>query len=66
MGPLEIFLRRLFGIDPGLSDVSARTERLAATMNGDTRWMLTCRPKIEQEIIECDDDNTYKRVKNGS
>lgn len=64
MKPLEIFLKRIFGIDPELTRAAKRTDELTATINGDTRWMLSCRPKI-QDKIECDDGFIYKKDYNG-
>ena len=60
MGPFEILLRRIFRLDPELQNAAERTRRMAAVVDGDRTWMLTCRPRIEKKI-ECDDGNTYKR-----
>ncbi len=62
MNPLELFLKRIFGIDPELADAAERTERLRAVVNGDIDWMLTCKYK-ESETIKCDDGNDYQKVK---
>ena len=59
---LNNILKWLFGIDPSLADASERTDKLAAYVDGDTSWMLSCRPK-NIDAIECDDGNTYKRDK---
>ena len=62
MSPLKLFLVRVFGLDPELLSAMDRTDRISAAVNGDAKWMLTCRPKFDQPTIECDDGNTYKKV----
>ena len=61
MKVIRALLSMIFRKDPQLSDATERTDRIAAVVNGDTQWMLTCRPKIEVDTIQCDDGNTYKR-----
>lgn len=61
MTPFKLFLVRLFQIDPSLKEASFKTDKLEATLNGDSGWMLTCSQKVEHRI-KCDDGNTYKRV----
>lgn len=60
MNPFKLFFMRVFGLDPELLNVKDRTKKLAATLNGDAKWMLTCKPKINH-VIECNDGNTYKK-----
>ena len=62
MTHLRALLRLIFRLDPALESATERTNQLAATVNGDVKWMLQCKPKIEQKI-ECDDGHTYKREK---
>jgi len=62
MNPFKLFFIRVFGLDPELLNTIDRTDKLAATVNGDDRWMLTCKPKVER-IIECDNGNVYQRKK---
>ena len=67
------FIKTIFGIDPVLLDVQARTERLEATIDGDVDWMLICKPIRKGDLgyvgeIKCDDGNDYyrkMRKKNG-
>ncbi len=61
MNPLELLFKRVFGIDPGLTDATERTNRLRAVVNGDIDWMLTCKYK-ESKTIKCDDGNDYEKV----
>ena len=63
MSPLRLFFVRVFRLDPQLLDTITRTDRMAATVNGDAKWMLTCRPDFEKPMIKCDDGNIYKQVK---
>ena len=61
---IRLLLHRLFGIDPGLRDASDRTDRVAATMNGDSKWMLVCQPRdLDADAIDCTDGNGYRREK---
>ena len=62
MKQIKAFLRLVFRLDPALESATERTDRIAATVNGDVKWMLQCKPKIEQKI-ECDDGHIYKREK---
>ena len=50
----------MFGVDPEYQNVKDRTERIAATVNGDTKWMLQCTPKFTTQI-DCNDGHTYER-----
>ena len=57
MNPLDKIFKSVWD---KLSNANERTNRLAAYVDGDTKWMLTCRPKLEDKI-ECDNGNTYKK-----
>ena len=66
MKQLKAFFRLLFRLDPELESATERTDRMAATMNGDTKWMmnLECRPKPRIDFeIDCNDGHTYERKK---
>ena len=62
MGPLKLLWARLWHLDPGLVATGQRTEKMQAVVNGDAKWMLTCKPKFEEPTIQCDDGNIYKKV----
>lgn len=60
-GRIKLFLQRVFALDPDLVDAGKRTKKLAAMMNGESNWMLSCHPKIDVEkAIECDNGKTYR------
>jgi len=60
MTPFKLFFTRIFSIDPSLEEAKKKTDRLVATMNGDSGWMLVCNQKLDYSL-ECDDGNTYRK-----
>jgi len=58
--PLEKFFKTLFNLDPELKSATDKTDKIVATVNGDTKWMITCRQIIDEKI-KCDDGNVYKK-----
>ena len=63
MSHLRMFLKLLFRLDPELEAATEKTDRMEATLNGDTKWMMVCKPKSPDVVdtILCDDGNSYKK-----